>query len=108
MLAIHDLEKNTEVLGERIWWNYFTHNEEPWAKFWNTKYVGDQQKNDIICFNEDSPGSHIWSKTFQSRRIVQDHNFWEIRYGEDAHFWDDSWQQFPMISLLMDSWKYQD
>eukprot|EP00253_Pinus_taeda_P035878 PITA_35878 len=31
------------------------------------------------------------------RSIIQDHNFWEIREGDLALFWEDRWQQEPIL-----------
>ena len=33
------------------------------------------------------------------KRIMQEHCFWEIRDGESANFWEDSWNQLPKLGL---------
>jgi len=42
-------------------------------------------------------GSHIWNKAWDNRSLVQNNSFWEIRAGEQALFWEDKWQQEPML-----------
>eukprot|EP00253_Pinus_taeda_P008572 PITA_08572 len=34
-------------------------------------------------------------------RLNMQHSFWEIKSGDTARFWDDSWQQLPKIADLM-------
>ena len=29
--------------------------------------------------------------------MIQEHSFWEIKAGNLAHFWDDSWNQLPKL-----------
>jgi len=42
-------------------------------------------------------GSHVWNKAGENRGLVQDNNFWEIREGDLALFWEDKWQQEPIL-----------
>ena len=42
-------------------------------------------------------GSHIWNKACDNRGLVQDNGFWEIREGNLALFWEDRWQQEPIL-----------
>ena len=68
-------------MREKIWWNQVSHKEEPLEKLWHVKYSQDKQKHDLIRYNEDIPGSHIWRTAFGSHNIIQDHIFQEIREG---------------------------
>jgi hypothetical protein len=43
------------------------------------------------------PGSNIWNTAWRNRPLVQQHAFWEVRNGESALFWKDSWQQLPPL-----------
>ena len=38
-LGIRYPKKNNEVLGEKNWWGWVTHNMESWAKLWHVKYA---------------------------------------------------------------------
>lgn len=42
-------------------------------------------------------GSLIWNSTKQNRNLIQHHNFWEVKNGNTARFWEDSWQQMPKL-----------
>jgi len=42
-------------------------------------------------------GSHIWNKVWDNRSLIQDHSLWEIREGGLALFWEDRWQQEPIL-----------
>jgi hypothetical protein len=42
-------------------------------------------------------GSNIWNAAWKNKPLIQEHAFWEIRNGQSALFWTDSWQQFPPL-----------
>jgi len=42
-------------------------------------------------------GSYIWNKAWDNRGLVQDNDLWEIREGNLALFWEDKWQQEPIL-----------
>ena len=42
-------------------------------------------------------GSYIWNKAWENRGLVQKNIFWEIREGDLALFWEDKWQQEPIL-----------
>ena len=56
-----------------------------------------KSQNNILRFNKGKQGSHIWNYSYLNRGIIQYHIFWDIRGGQEANFWDDSWQQMPKI-----------
>lgn len=68
------------------------------------KYVRDRPIELLIWFNTKRNGSHIWKKTWVGRLLVQSHCFWEIGNGDDANFWDESWNQFPKFGMDL-RWK---
>ena len=51
----------------------------------------------MIRFNESPNSSPIWLKDLASKTIIQVHSFWEIRDGSRAKFWEDSWNQLPIL-----------
>ena len=61
------------------------------------KYARDKLTCDLVIFNEEKVGSHIWMKAQINKKLVQDHNFWEIRDGRVVNFLDDSWNQCPKL-----------
>lgn len=42
-------------------------------------------------------GLHIWNKAWENRGLVQENSVWEIREGDLALFWEDKWQQEPIL-----------
>ena len=74
------------IQGENIWWD-----SKPWAKLWHVKYARDKLTCDLVRFNVEKAGSHIWMKAQSNKKLVQDHSFWEIRDGQVMNLWEDSW-----------------
>ena len=61
------------------------------------KYARDRPKSQLIRYNATLEGSHIWKKALVGRLIIQKRSFWEVKAGNLAHFWDDSWNQLPKL-----------
>jgi len=80
-----------------MWWRWLQHPQELWAKMWKQKYAPNDQFNQLIIFNEQVHDSNIWNTAWRNRPLIQQHAFWEIRNGESALFWQDSWQQLPPL-----------
>ena len=70
---------------------------------WNNKYAPYYPAHSLVRFDEEPPGSQIWKTANMQRAIIQKHSFWEIKAGDKALFWEDSWQQIPRLkSLVLD------
>ena len=52
-------------------------------------------------------GSHIWKAANKQRALIQQHNFWEIKAGDKALFWEDSWKQLPSLKILVLDHEFQ-
>ena len=70
-----------EVQGVKVWWRLVSHSSEPWARLWCSKYGSNRPQWQLIHFKEEQQGSPIWTKARGGRKLVQQHNFWEIRDG---------------------------
>lgn len=64
---------------------------------WKEKYASSWLENYRIRMDGNIRGSHIWNKVWDNRSLIQDHNFWEIREGGLALFWEDRWKQEPIL-----------
>jgi hypothetical protein len=64
------------------------------------KVCPNTQPDQLIRFNEQMQGSNIWNTAWRNRPLIQQHAFWEVRNGESALFWQDSWQQLPPLDDL--------
>ena len=96
-MGLRDPEVMSEILRAKVWWRWVNHSLEPWAKLWSIKYARDRPRHLLIRFKEAPIGSSIWLKTMAGKTIIQEHSFWEIRDGSRAKFWEDSWNQFPIL-----------
>jgi exonuclease III len=96
-LGIRDPGKMNQVMGAKMWWRWLQHPQELWAQMWKQKYAPNAQSNQLIRFNEQTQGSNIWNTAWRNRPLIQQHAFWEVRNGESALFWQDSWQQLPPL-----------
>lgn len=73
----------------------------PWALLWNAKYTGNYPREELIRMSETSSGSIMWNSTKQHKTLIQQHGFWEVKSGNNARFWEDSWQQMPKLRDLL-------
>ena len=97
-LGIRDPRKMNQVMGAKMWWRWLQHPHGIWAQLWKQKYAPVVQHDQLIRFNEQRQGSNIWNTAWRNRSLIQQHAFWEIRNGESALFWQDSWQQLPPLA----------
>jgi hypothetical protein len=77
--------------GAKLWWRSIKDPNLPWARYCKEKYTLDCNNQDMIRLQEVPEGSPIWNLACKNRSIVQENNFWEIRNGRIALFWEDSW-----------------
>jgi hypothetical protein len=89
-------------MGAKMWWRWLQHPTELWAQIWKQKYAPNTHADQLIRFNDHIQGSNIWNTTWQNRPLIQRHAFWEVRNGESALFWQDSWQQLSPLCDLED------
>ena len=66
------------------------------------QYAPLTSEDQLIRHNNCIHGSNIWNTAWQNRTLVQNHAFWEIKEGESALFWQDSWQQLKPLDSLED------
>jgi hypothetical protein len=97
-LGLRDPFIMNKVLSAKIWWRWLKIPKDLWARLWRKKYAPNVAEKNLIRWNEDNPGSLIWTAARQNRQLVTEHAFWEIRNGKTTLFWQDSWQQWPVLS----------
>jgi hypothetical protein len=96
-LGLRDPFIMNKVLSAKIWWRWLKIPKDLWARLWRKKYAPNLAEKNLIRWNEDSPGFLIWTEAKQNQQLVTDHAFWEIRNGKMVLFWQDSWQQWPVL-----------
>eukprot|EP00253_Pinus_taeda_P029948 PITA_29948 len=89
-LGLHDLRILNRVLGAKIWWRWLKEIQAPWVKLWKQKYAKELQEKNLIIMTRQVKGSVIWNREWVNRALVQNHNFWEIKNGNLAWFWEDN------------------
>eukprot|EP00253_Pinus_taeda_P022660 PITA_22660 len=78
-LGLDDPKILCKVLGAKLWWRWIKEPEAQWAITWKEKYASTWTDNERIRMDGNIRGSHIWKKSSDKRRLIQDHSFWEIR-----------------------------
>eukprot|EP00253_Pinus_taeda_P025653 PITA_25653 len=101
-IGLRDPALSNTVMGAKLWWRWLAYPNTPWASLWTAKYASNKPIEDRICMTEQSEGSIIWNAAIQHRHLIQQHCFWEIKNGNTARFWDDSWQQFPKLRNIIE------
>lgn len=92
-----DISKKTG--GAKLWWRWLKETNLPWAIHWKEKYTPNCRDQDLIRLQELLEGSPIWNLEKKNKNLIQEHSFWEIRNGESALLWEDSWQQHPKLEI---------
>jgi hypothetical protein len=96
-LGLWDPGKLNNTMGAKIWWRWLKTPTELWEKLWKHKYALHTPQAQLIRLHDKTQGSNIWNAAWKNRSLIQEHAFWEIRNGQSALFWMDSWQQLPPL-----------
>ena len=96
-LGLDDPEILSKVLGVKLCWCWVKYQEAQWAIIWKEKYSSTWKNNDHIRMSRNIKSSHIWNKAWDNQGLVKGNSFWEIREGNLALFWEDRWQQKPIL-----------
>eukprot|EP00253_Pinus_taeda_P003861 PITA_03861 len=96
-LGLDDPEILSKDLGAQFWWCWLKEPKAQWATIWKEKYASTCPSEDHIRMDGNIKGSHTWNKAWDNRCLVQHNGFWEIREGNLALFWEDRWQQEPIL-----------
>lgn len=88
--GLQDPEITNRENWAKLWWRWLKGWETPWAKLWKAKYAPNCQIKYLVRLMNSIHGTVIWIMAWNNREIIQHHNFWEIRNGKDALFWEDA------------------
>eukprot|EP00253_Pinus_taeda_P015705 PITA_15705 len=92
-LGVRDPWTLNQVLAAKLRWRWLQGGPDLWKEIWTVKYNMPLSPEGILRDQNIPRGSDIWNLSLQSRDLVDNHIFWEIRGGEIAGFWDEDWQQ---------------
>jgi len=96
-LGLDDPKVLNKVLGAKLCWRWVKYLESQWARFWKDKYTSNWKNSNLIRISDIIKGSYIWNKAWENKSIVQKISLWEIRVADLALFWEDKWQQEPIL-----------
>lgn len=74
-LGLRDPQHNNILMGARIWWQWVSYPQKPWAQLWTTKYANNRPQQELIRITTMPIGSLIWNVTKQHREIIYQHSF---------------------------------
>eukprot|EP00253_Pinus_taeda_P006671 PITA_06671 len=92
-LGLRDPWTLNQVLAAKLRWRWLQGGSDLWKEIWTVKYNMPLTLEGILRDQNIPRGSDIWNLSLQSRDLVDNHIFWEIRGGQIARFWDEDWQQ---------------
>eukprot|EP00253_Pinus_taeda_P026517 PITA_26517 len=99
-LGLRDPETLNKVLGAKLWWRWLGGGNDLWKIIWRAKYSMLESTVEILKQKNTPRGSSVWDLARLNRDLVEHHTFWEIRGGEEAHFWEDKWQQKARLNTI--------
>ena len=102
-LGLRDPGILNKVLGVKLWWRWMRGGNDLWKRIWTQKYHMASTTEGILRLEETPKGSTIWELASQSRNIINNYAFWEIRGGSIARFWEEEWQQRDKIASIQAS-----
>eukprot|EP00253_Pinus_taeda_P007130 PITA_07130 len=72
-----DPKHSNTIMGAKIWWQWDTNPDKPWAKLWTAKYANNRPQEELIRFTPNDKGSLMWNAAKQHYQLIQRHSFWE-------------------------------
>lgn len=88
---------NNKALAGKLYWRWISQPTSLFSRILTSKYLGQINPNDVARISLDGTGSLVWQALKLGSQVVKDRLFWKVGRGEKAHFWTDSWDQFPPI-----------
>eukprot|EP00253_Pinus_taeda_P035953 PITA_35953 len=56
-IGLRDPEHSNTIMGAKIWWQWVTNPDKPWAKLWTAKYANNRPQEDLVRFTPTDKGS---------------------------------------------------
>lgn len=96
-VGLKNMLLQNKALGAKLVWKVHTHPKLKWVKIVKAKYLDNEEYN-FLKEKSLPNGSCIWNFIKHSRDLIMDYLTWEVKSGEDALFWEDSWEGFPNLA----------
>lgn len=92
-LGLRDPFIVNQVMGAKIWWRWTQGSQDLWKVIWERKYDVIGEPEDKMGSQIEAKGSTIWNLVRGNKDLIREYSFLEIRTGDKARFWEESWQQ---------------
>eukprot|EP00253_Pinus_taeda_P010652 PITA_10652 len=90
-LGLRDPFILNQVMGAKVWWRWIQGGPDLWKVIWERKYDVAGEIEERLRSTTETRGSVIWNLARRSKDLIRDNSFWEIRAGDKAKFWEESW-----------------
>ena len=97
-LGIKNLEWQNEALGAKQVWRLYHESDRKWAKILYNKYLNPLDKSSLFRIKNPPKGSAGWNFMAKSRNLITKYLTWDLGKGEEALFWEDSWNGLPPLT----------
>lgn len=101
-IGIHNLDACNLALGAKLSWQMYSQPNAKWCKIVQSKYLDTSNPVRIFIAQNPPTGSTMWNFISSCRDVVLPYLSWKINNGEQALFWDDSWNIFPPHSNVQE------
>lgn len=71
-----------------------------WAKILYNKYLNVADPTPFLRIRNPPKGSNSWYFMLNFHLIISKYVTWDIGKGEEALFWEDSWDDLPPLDSL--------
>ena len=96
-LGIKNLEWQNKALGAKQVWRLYQERDRKWAKIIYNKYLNPSDKTSLFRINSPPKGSTGWNFMLNNHSLVSKYLTWDLGNGEEALFWEDSWNGNPPL-----------
>ena len=96
-LGIKKLNWQNEALGAKLSWRLYKEHNQKWARILYNKYLNANDPLSIFRMKSLPKGSDSWNFIAKSRYLITKYLTWDIGNGQDALFWEDSWDGLPPL-----------
>ena len=100
-LGVKNLQWQNEALGAKLIWRLFQESNRKWAKILYNKYLIAEDPLSIFRIHNPPKGSECWNFMIKCRPLISKFLTWDMGAGEEALFWDDSWEGKPPLNSFM-------
>eukprot|EP00253_Pinus_taeda_P025694 PITA_25694 len=100
-IGLRDPNHSNAIMSAKIWWQWLSSLEEPWAAIWTTKYANHRPQEELIRFTPNVKGSLIWNAAKQHFQLIQQHSFWED-WTQEIEQGFRKWKQGNQITRIAD------